>query len=233
VIYYEIVQVCEDADFGRSLFQRLTSLKQPKHLLDVQYRMHPWISRFPVENFYAGQITDGPNVLNRDYERRHLTGPMYGAYSFINVDGGKESTGKHDRSLINPVEAAAVARIVQRLFKGTLAATVSIDVFPHEITSTNHAARAIDVCAESVATGRTVRVGVVSPYKGQVRAIQDKLTGALAMHDKFSVKVRSVDGFQGAEEDVIIFSAVRSNTAGKIGFLADTNRTNVALTRAK
>nr|TKW40935.1 hypothetical protein SEVIR_1G280000v2 [Setaria viridis] len=196
-------KVCEDAEFGRSLFQRLTSLKQPKNLLDVQYRMHPWISKFPVQSFYGGQITDGPNVLNRDYERRHLTGRMYGAYSFINVDGGNESTGKHDRSLINPVEAAAVARIVQRLFK------------------------------ESVDTGRAVRVGVVSPYKGQVRAVQEKLTGAYAMHEGFSVKVRSVDGFQGAEEDVIIFSAVRSNTAGKIGFLADINRTNVALTRAK
>ncbi|RCV07802.1 hypothetical protein SETIT_1G274700v2 [Setaria italica] len=196
-------KVCEDAEFGRSLFQRLTSLKQPKHLLDVQYRMHPWISKFPVQSFYGGQITDGPNVLNRDYERRYLTGPMYGAYSFINVDGGNESTGKHDRSLINPVETAAVARIVQRLFK------------------------------ESVDTGRAVRVGVVSPYKGQVRAIQEKLTGAYAMREGFSVKVRSVDGFQGAEEDVIIFSAVRSNTAGKIGFLADINRTNVALTRAK
>ncbi|CAN6280380.1 unnamed protein product [Urochloa humidicola] len=197
-------KVCEDAEFGRSLFQRLTSLGQPKHLLNMQYRMHPWISRFPVESFYCGQISDGPNVLNRDYERRYLTGPMYGSYSFIDIDGGKESTGKHDRSLINPVEAAAVARIVQRLFK------------------------------ESVETRKAIRVGVVSPYKGQVRAIQEKLSGgAYAMHEGFSVKVRSVDGFQGAEEDVIILSAVRSNTAGKIGFLADINRTNVALTRAK
>ncbi|CAN6253759.1 unnamed protein product [Urochloa humidicola] len=129
---------------------------------------------------------------------------MYGCYSFINVDGGNESTGKHDRSLINPVEAAAVARIVQRLFK------------------------------ESVEKRKAIRVGVVSPYKGQVRAIQEKLAvGAYAMHDGFSVKVRSVDGFQGAKEDVIIFSSVRSNAAGKIGFLADINRTNVALTRAK
>ncbi|XP_066319207.1 uncharacterized ATP-dependent helicase C29A10.10c-like [Miscanthus floridulus] len=198
-------KVCEDAEFGRSLFVRLTSLGQPKHLLDVQYRMHPWISKFPVESFYDGRITDGPNVLSRNYERRHLTGPMYGSYSFINVDGGNESTGKHDRSLINAVEAAAVVRILQRLFK------------------------------ESVDTNRAVRVGVVSPYKGQVRAIQEKIAGAaFAAHEGlFSVKVRSVDGFQGAEEDVIIFSTVRSNTAGKIGFLADINRTNVALTRAK
>jgi superfamily I DNA and/or RNA helicase len=112
------VQVCEDAGFGRSLFERLTSLEQPKHLLDVQYRMHPWISKFPVSSFYGGRITDGPNVLNRNYERRHLAGPMYGSYSFINIDGGSEATGKLDRSLINPVEAAAVARIVQRLFIG-------------------------------------------------------------------------------------------------------------------
>ncbi|CAL5018900.1 unnamed protein product [Urochloa decumbens] len=197
-------KICEDAEFGRSLFQRLVSLGQPKHLLNKQYRMHPWISKFPVESFYGGRISDGANVLSREYERKYLTGPMYGSYSFIDIDGGKESTGKHDRSLINPVEAAAVARIVQRLFK------------------------------ESVETRKSIRVGVVSPYKGQVRAIQEKLAGgAYAMHEGFSVKVRSVDGFQGAEEDVIIFSAVRSNTAGKIGFLADVNRTNVALTRAK
>ncbi|GJN21866.1 hypothetical protein PR202_gb09387 [Eleusine coracana subsp. coracana] len=196
-------QVCDGADFGRSLFQRLSSLGQPKHLLDVQYRMHPRISKFPVSSFYENRITNGPNVLHRSYERRHLTGPMYGSYSFINIDSGSESTGKGDRSLLNTVEVAAVVRIVQRLFK------------------------------ESVDTRSRVRVGVVSPYKGQVRAIQEKLGKKYEMHEGFSVKVRSVDGFQGAEEDVIIFSAVRSNSSGKIGFLADLNRTNVALTRAK
>jgi senataxin len=76
-------------------------------------------------------------------------------------------------------------------------------------------------------------VGVVSPYKGQVRAIQEKLGKKYDMHGSFSVKVRSVDGFQGAEEDIIIFSTVRSNSAGKVGFLDNVNRTNVALTRAK
>ncbi|KAM0883980.1 hypothetical protein ACQ4PT_031290 [Festuca glaucescens] len=196
-------KVCDEADFGRSLFERLSSLGHPKHLLDVQYRMHPGISKFPVSSFYGNQITDGENVLRRDYERKHLTGPMFGSYSFINIEGGKESSGKHDKSLINTIEVAAVTRIVQRLFK------------------------------ECVETRSKLGVGVVSPYKGQVRAIQEKLGKTYEMHSSFTVKVRSVDGFQGAEEDVIIFSTVRSNSNGKVGFLDNVNRTNVALTRAK
>lgn len=77
-------------------------------------------------------------------------------------------------------------------------------------------------------------MGVVSPYKGQVRAIQEKLGKTYEVRPgEFSVKVRSVDGFQGAEEDIIIISTVRSNAAGSVGFLNNVNRTNVALTRAK
>ena len=87
--------------------------------------------------------------------------------------------------------------------------------------------------AESVSTGSTTSVGVVSPYNAQVRAIQEKLGKTYSGYDGFSVKVKSVDGFQGAEEDVIIISTVRSNGAGSVGFLANLQRTNVALTRAK
>ncbi|KAM0923989.1 hypothetical protein ACQ4PT_005164 [Festuca glaucescens] len=86
---------------------------------------------------------------------------------------------------------------------------------------------------ESVSTGIKISVGVVSPYNAQVRAIHEKLGKSYNMHDGFSVKVKSVDGFQGAEEDIIIISTVRSNKAGSVGFLTNMQRTNVALTRAK
>ena len=89
-----------------------------KHLLNVQYRMHPEISKFPVATFYDGKISDGPNVTHMNYSKSFLAGKWFGPYSFINVDSGHETTEKNGRSLKNTIEAAVVVRMVQRLFKG-------------------------------------------------------------------------------------------------------------------
>lgn len=64
----------------------------------------------------------------------------------------------------------------------------------------------------------------ISPYSGQV-------SEAKTLFDDFNCS--TIDSFQGQEADVVILSLVRSNIDGKIGFLKDYRRMNVALTRAK
>jgi superfamily I DNA and/or RNA helicase len=81
-------------------------------------------------------------------------------------------------------------------------------------------------------------IGVISPYNGQVQLIKSMIDGDAILQQRLrsagaSLEVNSVDGYQGRERDVIIFSAVRSNRRGKIGFLSDWRRMNVAITRAK
>lgn len=113
------VQLCEKAEFGRSLFQRLVILGHKKHLLNVQYRMHPKISLFPNSEFYQKKIMDGPNVKSAAYEKRFLSGDMFGSYSFINVSSGNEDQDdKH--STRNKAEAFVVAEIVANLHKGNV-----------------------------------------------------------------------------------------------------------------
>ena len=90
-------------------------------------------------------------------------------------------------------------------------------------------------------------IAVIAPYSAQVRLIRDLLRaeGFAAGRDALTdgqldsdgatgaVEVDSVDGFQGREKEAVIISLVRSNQQGEIGFLADTRRMNVALTRAR
>ena len=66
-------------------------------------------------------------------------------------------------------------------------------------------------------------IGIISPYADQVKIIQDMTP----------VEVKTVDGFQGREKEIIIISTVRSNENENIGFLKDLRRLNVAITRAK
>ena len=66
-------------------------------------------------------------------------------------------------------------------------------------------------------------IGIISPYADQVKIIQENTP----------IEVKTVDGFQGREKEIIIISTVRSNDNGNIGFLSDLRRLNVAITRAK
>jgi senataxin len=85
-----------------------------------------------------------------------------------------------------------------------------------------------------LATKEKVSIGIVSPYAGQVLKIQEKLARVnYSSDDGFNVNVKSIDGFQGGERDIIILSTVRTNYRTSLQFIYSPQRTNVALTRAR
>eukprot|EP01025_Chloroclados_australasicus_P005025 TRINITY_DN11411_c0_g1_i7.p2 TRINITY_DN11411_c0_g1~~TRINITY_DN11411_c0_g1_i7.p2 ORF type:complete len:965 (-),score=168.61 TRINITY_DN11411_c0_g1_i7:3538-6432(-) len=77
-------------------------------------------------------------------------------------------------------------------------------------------------------------VVLLTPYKGQVRLLE-QLRRAIQEYLPMdvNVSVSSVDGYQGREAEVVIFSTVRANKQNTVGFLRDPRRLNVAITRAR
>lgn len=79
-----------------------------------------------------------------------------------------------------------------------------------------------------------ISIGIISPYKEQIELLKEKLAEQDLTNKPIEhISVKTIDGFQGEERDVIYISLVRSNTISEIGFLSDIRRMNVALTRAK
>ncbi|KAG6853864.1 hypothetical protein C0991_000625 [Blastosporella zonata] len=208
---------------GLSLFERLTDEGVvPSVMLDTQYRMHPAISRFPSSEFYDHALQDGTVDASGNAHARlspptsqHLRGDEVGNRpSVVFVDhSGKES--KKERSYANHSEAHIVMSIVE-------------DLLLHN----------------PQLMGRDI--GIIAPYVAQISLLtrmfnrdatyRQRLRDVLGDHRAMqlaNVEIKTVDGFEGREKDVIIFSTVRNNLGGYIGFLADRRRLNVGLTRAR
>ncbi|GEM_PF-4299451 len=84
------------------------------------------------------------------------------------------------------------------------------------------------------------QIMILTPYKAQIKLIRDLITqreerGELTPETAATLRkaVRTVDEIQGAENDVVILSLVRSNRSGRIGFLTDLHRLVVSISRQR
>ncbi|XP_073817647.1 NFX1-type zinc finger-containing protein 1 [Musca autumnalis] len=73
-------------------------------------------------------------------------------------------------------------------------------------------------------------IQILSPYARQIEMIRKQFQQHPALQ---SLKACTVDSFQGLESNIVILSLVRSNSVAQIGFLKQSNRICVALSRAK
>ncbi len=81
-------------------------------------------------------------------------------------------------------------------------------------------------------------VGVISPFNAQVAEIQKRIEDALPLpqRERLSLRVATVDKFQGGEADVILFSLVLSASGPRSAWTflqKERRRLNVAISRAR
>lgn len=193
----------EKGGLNRSLFDRLIACGLRSNLLTTQYRMHPILREFPSARFYENRLEDGCTADQRPPPAGFLWPDWDRPMAFVPVEGVEEAD-EEGKSRSNRDEAAKVLGVVNDLL-------AIGDLQPHDI-------------------------GVISPYNGQVRELTRlfEMAGGRESGQPYAgLEIKSVDGYQGREKEVIVFSTVRANDRGEVGFLADYRRLNVAITRAK
>ena len=202
-----------EGGLDRTLMQQIVEHKpQCVSLLTVQYRMSDGIMQFPNHEFYGGQLTSDPSVryrsiLDWDTSMEWIDRSLHPTEGMDEATDASEKMADDGLSRQNPAEARLTLQTLKDYF--------------------------LKIGKDRILYER-IDVGLISPYKGQVRLLRQ-----MVRHDAFWKPFRSlitidtVDGFQGQERDIIVISMVRSNAEGEVGFLRDLRRMNVAITRAR
>lgn len=103
-------------NYEESLFVRMQrSNPDSVYLLDVQYRMHPAISRFPSAQFYQSKLSDGDGMFAKNDRPWHKTFPL-SPYRFFDIVS-RHQQNERSRSFFNAKEAAVALELVEKLME--------------------------------------------------------------------------------------------------------------------
>ncbi len=192
-------------NLSKSLFERLLELHgdRIRVMLEVQYRMNDLIAAFPSEEFYEGKLRAYEEV-----KRRNLKDIL-----------PKSKEGEIENEDLEPllfIDTSGSDEFRERVRKGSTSRE-----------NVEEARLVKDIAERLLRLGiRSEDIAIISPYDDQVSLIKSMLRVE-------GLEIKTVDGFQGREKEVVIVSFVRSNRSGDIGFLRDLRRLNVSITRAK
>ena len=192
-----------------TLFEQCMHLDNVSVMLNTQYRMHEYIMNFSNKKFYQNNLIADASVKDTVLSFDANETLLHNAIDFIDTAGCgyNEIINPESLSIANPEEGQLLIKHLKQL---------------------------LEQYSLSNKSGKKIIIGIISPYKEQVQY----LTSQIAVDADFDnyrsqIAIKTVDGFQGQERDVIYISLVRSNDLKEIGFLNDIRRMNVALTRAK
>ncbi|MCW7553960.1 DEAD/DEAH box helicase family protein [Endozoicomonas gorgoniicola] len=182
-----------------------------KIMLDTQFRCPSIISDFVSEAFYEGQYFAGAGMEKKKPLLSFCPQPMIWIDTCRLPNKTESSFNQDGRSVVenNVCETSLIINILKKAIK------------------------------EYPELAKKREIGIIVPYANHVKAIQKAIRQQqkkgilLELTMPLTELVASVDSFQGQERDLIIFTFTRSNPRGKVGFLSDWRRLNVAQTRAK
>ncbi len=206
------------AGLSTTFFERLAARGEAPHtMLVVQHRMHADIMRFPSASMYEGKLVAAPEVAAHTLaDLGARPDPLRpGAVYFVDT-AGADLTEQRAQETDGPLDPRMSGRFSSVVDPST--------------RNPGHAARVAAEVRRVLSRGvAPTDIAVIAAYDAQVRLLRE----LLAVERDAGVEIGTVDGFQGREKEVIVVDLVRSNELGEIGFLADTRRMNVALTRAR
>ena len=197
---------------GRPVYQKQGGQYDARVLTKLvqNFRAHADLLELPNRLFYEGDLRcrADPTLINCCLQWEGL--PTPGVPLFFHGLVGKDTREKTSPSWFNPDEAVAVIQHVKDLCRPHSMGRGGMKITP-------------------------AMIGVIAPYNKQVQRIRFALKGV----DLGDVKVGSTEMFQGQERRIIIISTVRSSedyvgsdVRHNLGFLDNSKRFNVAVTRA-
>lgn len=189
-----------------SLLERFINAKiAPVHLLSTQRRMHLSICVFPNMHFYDNKLkTANVTEENRPIIKGFVWPNPKCRVAFIDVSIGKAGSKFENSYGTSKFNLYEIEPLISVLKSVINEGCVSID-----------------------------EIGILTAYDAQKIKLKAAVQKAFSHEAACRVEIDSIDGFQGKEKDLILFSAVRSNASNELGFLRDARRMNVMLTRAK
>jgi hypothetical protein len=218
-----------------SLFERLvhpphdTDLRIPYSMLETQRRMHPSIAELVRSTLYpslndAEAVAEYPQVVGM---KRRLFW-----FHHDQPENADENNSSLSTSRSNSFEVDMTAALVSHLSQQGAYKPGDIAVLTPYLGQLQILRRKMESMFEIYINDRDL---------DELDAAQDEDSGTnrprgvpLSKTTLLkSVRVATVDNFQGEEAKVVVISLVRSNPQGECGFLKTSNRINVLLSRAK
>ncbi len=192
----------------KTMLDRCTQIDTISTLLNRQYRMHQHIMQFSNAYFYNNALEADATVKDTLLSLNEEIDILHIPVELVDTAGCSfdEIQNPETLSLSNKGEADLIFKHLELL----------LQQYQH--------------------VGETTKldIGIISPYKEQRELLKENLQSFdYSQYLVNELDVKTIDGFQGEERDVIYISLVRSNPNSEIGFLSDIRRMNVALTRAK